>query len=533
MANLSFMSALTDQQRQYAEVIRQRAQEMGIPPDLAVAIAYQESRLNPQSKDSGKGAIGIMQVRPIAARDVGVNPEDLRDPNVNIDAGLRYLKKALTETGDPRLAVVYYNAGPGTLQAFDQGGDLPQETEQYLRSLHSFGAFTPRAEPAAGSSAEPAAEPPSGYELPPRVELQSSEQQETKNADERRLAEYVGLGAGAGLSLGRGIKEGAKGGIKGMGQALMQGLTAGAPGTGAAPGVSPAPGAAPGAPPAGLPGAPGAPGAAPMAPARTPPRGPVQLGTPGTYPTATGPGSATFNYGRVFGLPEIEAGRALGTGKAEGEVWDLLNKRQEALTTIQQRFPSDNFVENPRFGGIMTPAPSVGQGPRQSFVAPAAQPGQPTPPLQALPPRLPVSTTPPKPSGLEQVTQMFSRAAQTGLNAVKPVLAAAQRYVVPPLALAQGAGELVSAKQSMEQDDPLGAALRGLGGAGAIASVATPAALPVAVGAPLAQAFRERMAENVQRFPPDTRPLTPDEEAIASRPAFVYPRAAPRRATVY
>jgi hypothetical protein len=248
---------------------------------------------------------------------------------------------------------------------------------------------------------------------------------------------------------------------------------------------------------------------------------------------ATGPGSATFNYGRVFGLPEIEAGRALGTGKAEGEVWDLLNKRQEALTTIQQRFPSDNFVENPRFGGIMTPAPSVGQGPRQSFVAPAAPPGQPTPPLQALPPRLPVSTTPPKPSGLEQVTQMFSRAAQTGLKAVKPVLAAAQRYVVPPLALAQGAGELVSAKQSMEQDDPLGAALRGLGGAGAIASVATPAALPVAVVAPLAQAFRERMAENVQRFPPDTRPLTPDEEAIASRPAFVYPRAVPRRANLY
>ena len=527
MADLSFMSQLTDEQRQFAEVIRERARQMGIPPDLAVAIAYQESRLNPQSKDSDKGAIGIMQVRPIAARDVGVNPEDLRDPSVNIDAGLRYLKKALTETGDPRLAVVYYNAGPGTLQAFDQGGDLPQETEQYLRSLHSFGAFTPRAEPAVEPSAEPAAEPPSGYELPPRVELQSSEQQETKNADERRLAELVGLGAGAGLSIGRGAVGAVKGGVKTAAQALGQGIASGATG------VPPATGAAPGAPPAGLPGASGAPGAAPMAPARTPPRGPVQLGTPGTYPTATGPGSATFNYGRVFGLPEIEAGRALGTGKAEGEVWDLLNKRQEALTTIQQRFPSDNFVENPRFGGIMTPAPSVGQGPRQSFVAPAAPPGQPTPPLQALPPRLPVSTTPPKPSGLEQVTQMFSRAAQTGLKAVKPVLAAAQRYVVPPLALAQGAGELVSAKQSMEQDDPLGAALRGLGGAGAIASVATPAALPVAVVAPLAQAFRERMAENVQRFPPDTRPLTPDEEAIASRPAFVYPRAVPRRANLY
>ena len=259
----------------------------------------------------------------------------------------------------------------------------------------------------------------------------------------------------------------------------------------------------------------------------------MQLGVPGTYPTATGPGSATFNYARAFGLPEIEAGRALGTGKAENEVWDLLNRRQDALTTIQQRFPSESYVENPRFGGIMTPAPSVGGGPRQSFVAPTAPPGQPAPPLQALPPRMPVPITPPRPSGLDQITQMFSQAARSGLQAIKPALAFGQRYIAPPLALAQGAGELVSAKQSMEQGDPLGAALRGLGGAGAVASMFTPAALPVAVGAPLAQAFRERMAENAQRFPPDTGPLTPEEEAIASRPAFIYPRMAPRRPTLY
>jgi hypothetical protein len=57
----------------------------------------------------------------------------------------------------------------------------------------------------------------------------------------------------------------------------------------------------------------------------------------------------------------------------------------------------------------------------------------------------------------------------------------------------------------------------------------TPAALPVAVGAPLAQAFRERMAKNAQRFPPDTRPLTPEEEEMASRPAFGFYRTFGRR----
>lgn len=522
MADLSFMSQLTDEQRQFAEVIRQRAQQMGIPPDLAVAIAYQESRLNPQPKDSGKGAIGIMQVRPIAALDVGVNPEDLRDLNVNIDAGLRYLKKALTETPDPRLAVIYYNAGPGTLKAFDQGGDLPRETEQYLRSLHSFGAFTPRTEPAAEPSAEPTAEPPSGYELPPRVELQPSEQlQDTKNASERRLAEYVGLGAGTTISAYRAGKGAARGAVQSAGQALAQGMAAGAPGAPGAVGAPSAPPAA-GAAPVGAP-------SGPAAPAGPTPSGPRQLGVPGTYPVASGPGSATANYGRAFGLPQIEAERALGLGKAENEVWDLLNKRQEALTTIQQRFPSEAYVENPRFGGIMTPAQGVGSGPRQSFVSPPAPAGQPAPPLQALPPRIPVPTTPPKLSGLEQITQMFFQAARSGLEAIKPALAFGQRYVAPPLALAQGAGELVSAKQSMEQGDPLGAALSGLGGVGAIASMATPAALPVAIGAPLAQAFRERMVENAQRFPPDTRPLTPEEEEMASRPAFGFHRTFGRR----
>jgi len=41
MANLSFLSALNEEQRQFAEIIRRRAREMGVPEDLAVAVAYQ------------------------------------------------------------------------------------------------------------------------------------------------------------------------------------------------------------------------------------------------------------------------------------------------------------------------------------------------------------------------------------------------------------------------------------------------------------------------------------------------------------
>lgn len=564
MADLSFMSQLTDEQRQFAEVIRERARQMGIPPDLAVAIAYQESRLNPQPKDSPKGAIGIMQVRPIAARDVGVNPDDLRDPNVNIDAGLRYLKKALTETPDPRLAVVYYNAGPGTLQAFDQGGDLPQETEQYLRSLHSFGAFTPRAEPAAEPSAEPAAEP-SEYELPPRVELQSSEQQGTKNADERRLAELVGLGAGATVSALRA----APGAIRATRQALGQGTAAGAPGAPGAVGAPSAPPAAGAAPVGALGGGSAAP-AGLGAPTAASPAGqvaPAVAAQPtGGMPTAaqaarvsagTTGDLGTTGRQRMVGFNEQTAQQAARAKSAEQMFGQLAQRGAVPMTTPQVLAGMPDLTTSA--GGILVPKQSIAEpieakgpqsplerlqqaqeaqraarasqaaasvGRRATPLSPAVTPPAPVQGMLPVPP-------PPRPSGLDQITQMFSQAARSGLEAIKPALAFGQRYIAPPLALAQGAGELVSAKQSMEQGDPLGAALRGLGGAGAIASVATPAALPVAVGAPLAQAFRERMAENAKRFPPDTRPLTPDEEAIASRPAFVYPRAAPRRATLY
>jgi hypothetical protein len=508
MADLSFMSELTDEQRQFAEVIRSKAREMGIPPELAVAVAYQESRLNPRSASSPAGAMGIMQVRPIAAREVGVDPTKLQDPGTNIDAGLRYLKKALDETGDPRLAVIYYNTGPGRLADFDRGGDLPKETETYLRSLKAYGAFNP---PVEQSAAQPAAEAPAqSASQPGGVDFAALQRQveEGANAQERRMAQLVGLAGGTGLAGARaGVDLGAKG-VQGAGKAFGQGM------------AQAAAAAAPGGAPAGLPGAPAGPGApgmappggAPLTPGGTrPPPFASQPGAPQAFPRAVGPGQGVVNTGRAFGLTPIEAAQATGMTKQEGGVWDLINKAQEGRGRVAQM--GGGFVENPMFGGLMTPEQGVGGGPRASYVS---APGG----LQALPPRAPVPTTPPPAGALEQVTQTFKRMADTGLG----MAGRAMRYVAPPLAMAQGAGELIGAKQAMQREQPdyLEAALRGLGGTAAVASAFTPAALPVAVGAPLAQAFRERMAENARRFPADTRPLTPEEEERASRPVTFY-----------
>ena len=521
MANLSFLSTLTEQQRQYAEIIRERAQAMGIPPDLAVAVAFQESRLNPASPTSRRGAVGIMQVRPVAAQDIGVDPEKLQDPSANIDAGLRYLKKALTETGDPRLAVIYYNAGPQRLVEFDRGGDLPKETQDYLLALKGYGAF--RAEPPAEPASEPSLnrpEPPPAPVMGRNEPVMGSEpvqedpyklpdMQKAINAQERRMAELVGLGAGTAVAAGRAGADVATKGLQAAGQAVARGVGQAAPPAG--PGGAPM--GLPGAPVSG-PGAPGMtpPGGAPLTPGGTrPPPFAAQPGAPGAFPRAAGPGQGVVNTGRAFGLTPIEAQLATGMTKQEGGVWDLINKAQEGRGRVAQM--GGGFVENPMFSGIMTPEQSAGRGPRASYVS---TPGG----LQAIPTPSPVPTVPPKPGGLEQVTQAFRRMADTGLG----LAGRAMRYVAPPLAGFQGAGELASAYQESrkEEPDPGTMALRTAGGLGALASAfpaTAPVGLPVAIGAPLAQAFRERMAA---QGPGDTSPLTEAEREMASQPAVFY-----------
>lgn len=119
-----------------------------------------------------------------------------------------------------------------------------------------------------------------------------------------------------------------------------------------------------------------APGAAPAAGGA--PRT-IELGAPGRYPPATGPGSAVYNYARKFGVPEIEAARVLGMGKKEGEVYDLLEQRRAGLIEIGNRFPSETWRENPVYGGLITQE----SAPRERFILTEGE-ARPLPPAQPV-----------------------------------------------------------------------------------------------------------------------------------------------------
>lgn len=261
--------------------------------------------------------------------------------------------------------------------------------------------------------------------------------------------------------------------------------------------------------------------APPVAPTATPAAAPSILGPSGAPPGGAplrppAGGSAVQNYGKAFGLTDIEAQRATDMTKQAGGVHDLTTQRREALNLLSERFPSDRFIENPRYGGLMTPEPSVGGGPRAQYVQPQAGPVRPLPPTQPIP-------TTPKPAGaLEEVTQLFRKMAEIGTKASSAIGGVARALPVLSYPLAgYSIGEDFGAVQkelAKERPDYADIALRGIGtlGTGLSLHPATaPVGLPMATIPPLIAAGRRKMREQ-----PEMQEPTPQELEEAARPSF-------------
>ena len=112
-----------------ARLVLAAADAHGIPEALLHAVIETESNFNAHAV-SVKGALGLMQLMPQTARELGV--ADALDPAANIDGGARYLKELLARFGnDVPLALAAYNAGPAAVQ---RSGGIPRfaETMRYV-----------------------------------------------------------------------------------------------------------------------------------------------------------------------------------------------------------------------------------------------------------------------------------------------------------------------------------------------------------------------------------------------------------------
>jgi soluble lytic murein transglycosylase-like protein len=121
-----------DKRAMWNPTISSLGQKYNLDPLLIHAVINQESGYQPKAV-SKSGAVGMMQLMPATAKNLGVtNPYD---PLQNMEGGIKYLKVQLERFGgNVALALAAYNAGPNAVSKF--GGIPPyQETQHYVRNI--------------------------------------------------------------------------------------------------------------------------------------------------------------------------------------------------------------------------------------------------------------------------------------------------------------------------------------------------------------------------------------------------------------
>jgi len=120
--------SLPQQATAWAGPIEVAANKYGVDANLLAALVWTESAFRPDAR-SPAGAIGLGQLMPGTAADLGVDPYD---PIQNLDGAANYLRQQIDRFGSDELALAAYNAGPGRVI---QSGGIPNisETQAYVR----------------------------------------------------------------------------------------------------------------------------------------------------------------------------------------------------------------------------------------------------------------------------------------------------------------------------------------------------------------------------------------------------------------
>jgi hypothetical protein len=118
--------------------ITQAANASGVPAWLALAIAQRESGYNNNAIGSA-GEIGIFQLKPSTAAQLGVDPTD---PVQNIAGGVAYLAQLMRQFGgDTQKVAAAFNCGPTCVaNAVAAGADnwaahIPSSTQAYVADV--------------------------------------------------------------------------------------------------------------------------------------------------------------------------------------------------------------------------------------------------------------------------------------------------------------------------------------------------------------------------------------------------------------
>ncbi|MBV9158914.1 MAG: lytic transglycosylase domain-containing protein [Acidobacteriaceae bacterium] len=117
------------------ELVTNAANTEQLPPEFVRSVAKVESGFR-QNAVSRKGALGLMQLMPATATELGVDAT--RAPE-NAKGGAKYLRDLLIRyRGDSALALAAYNAGPGAVSKFRGVPPYPETRRYVLQVLREY-----------------------------------------------------------------------------------------------------------------------------------------------------------------------------------------------------------------------------------------------------------------------------------------------------------------------------------------------------------------------------------------------------------
>jgi hypothetical protein len=438
-----------------------------------------------------------MQVLIPTGKAYGYTEDDLRDPEKNLDAGLKNLKEALAYTNNnPKLAAVYYHSGPDAIADLAADKPMGPKTKQYVQDLKSFGTFelfNPNTQAPAETSGEAPKPAVQVNEPTPEQLAQMKLEQEMIEARES-AAEQKPFGAmfGAGAGAAGAVAKDAIDARRGLGR-VTQSLGQIAQQLGQQPPQTP-----------------------PTAALTSPPM-PTQPQR-GGLPSGTNPQATRILQGTTGDLGTT--GRARQTGynvetsqqaaaKAEAERIAQLLRQTGQVTQEAPQF----FAQQPG----MTSTPSGVLAPRSDlprYLGPRGPQGE----VGGVKPPIPVV---PKMSGLDATKELFVSMMKSAGNAaptfgeLKDMASNASRtmgrlpYISGPLGGLSIGMEIPELDYGMRVSQPdytdLGLTSAGiLGTVGSFFPPTAPLAIPLSIGAPMIRDMRRRKQE-IERNPAEYR----------------------------
>lgn len=144
----------------YGQILEATSQRHGVPPSLALSVAYWESgcradaqryephvALWPSVKNAPAAerrwlasSYGLFQVLGVTARGLGFTgtPEEFQRPEVNTEYGIRYLGGRYREWGSWEAALAAYNGGRGAILRKRRIGTYGPQVEAYVRGVQAL-----------------------------------------------------------------------------------------------------------------------------------------------------------------------------------------------------------------------------------------------------------------------------------------------------------------------------------------------------------------------------------------------------------